>query len=108
MNAGLFHTWDPKDPGYTFGQDSTLKNEESAHFKRIDVIFNCVDQPAKKVEATVLLDEEDEKTPSELWPSDHATVFADLEFDSKKEACGHDSSNNITTSYLLKSNLQAS
>ena len=86
--AGYVDTWTRRvgrpGLGYTCCQDELLTNEESELDERIDLIFvrNDTDFPAwpdlGPVKARVLGARERDKTPSGLWPSDHAGVFAKL------------------------------
>jgi endonuclease/exonuclease/phosphatase family metal-dependent hydrolase len=84
--AGFEDIWTIKlgndDPGHTCCQEANLLNEASLLDERIDLIFVRNDfgflpfsiiGPAF---ATVVGDEQGEKTPSGMWPSDHAGVFA--------------------------------
>jgi len=70
------------DPGYTCCQEADLLNEASMLDQRIDLIFVRNDAaflPYSLVGpafATVVGDAQWEKTPSGLWPSDHAGVHA--------------------------------
>ena len=62
--------------GYTCCQEADLLNPASSHSERIDVIFS-LDQP-KFSQSSVLGIFPWQKTPSGLWPSDHATVIGRL------------------------------
>ncbi|MGZ4495431.1 MAG: endonuclease/exonuclease/phosphatase family protein [Nocardioides sp.] len=62
--------------GWTCGQDGDLCNEESLLRERIDYVFV---RGAAVRACTVVGDAVDDRTPSGLWPSDHAGVVADLE-----------------------------
>jgi hypothetical protein len=66
-------------PGLTCCQAPDLLNEESILEERIDVIFSKK-FPYGRVIANVVGDEEEDKTPSGLWPSDHAGVVTRLKF----------------------------
>jgi len=67
-----------KPPGYTCCEAADLLNVESEHYERIDVVFA---RPAPvKVKANVMDDETTDKTASGLWPSDHASVIAELTY----------------------------
>jgi len=52
--------------------------------ERIDYIFYRSDVTAlgdkTEIEIETVGDEEEDKTPSDLWPSDHAGVTAEMEF----------------------------
>lgn len=80
--AGAFtDTWylRPGDPpGYTCCELGDLSNAPSLHDERIDLVFSAP-MPAK-VKANVLDAEVDDKTLSGLWPSDHASVSAELSY----------------------------
>ena len=70
------------DPGYTFGQNETVDNAESLMFERIDYVFaNFGDLEPDKIKVEVLGADEADKTPSGLWPSDHAGVAVKLSFE---------------------------
>jgi len=68
-----------KPKGYTCCQADDLSNEKSMLYERIDVIFSL--NPPARVKANVLNNNPEDKTPSGLWPSDHATVVGRLFFD---------------------------
>ncbi len=87
--AGFLDAWvmdGTTDPGFTCCQDEDLRNPASALSMRIDHILFRSDlnllpvTPAFRVDAETVGDEEDDRTPSGLWPSDHAGVFARLTF----------------------------
>jgi hypothetical protein len=65
-----------KPPGFTCCEAADLSNAESMHDERIDVIFSLI--PPARVKANVLNNNPEDKTPSGLWPSDHATVLGRL------------------------------
>lgn len=64
--------------GLTCCEEEDLLNPLSVHDRRVDVIFS-LDRPGK-VQARALNTDPADKTPSGLWPSDHATVAATLKF----------------------------
>ncbi len=65
-------------PGYTCCQSADLLNVDSELDERIDMIFT---RPAPStVKAQVLGANAQSKTASGLWPSDHASVFAELTY----------------------------
>ena len=67
-----------KPPGYTCCELGDLSNAPSLHDERIDLVFSG---PAPvKVKANVLDAEVEDKTLSGLWPSDHASVSAELSY----------------------------
>ena len=86
--AGYVDAWTRRvgrpDPGFTCCQSEFLTNEESWLDERIDLVFvrNDTDFPAFSnlgpVKARVAGAQERDKTPSGLWPSDHAGVAAKL------------------------------
>ena len=65
--------------GFTCCQDEDLLNKKSDLYERIDLIFTS--EPPKKVKAKVVDKGKKDKTPSGLWPSDHAGVVADIKFE---------------------------
>jgi len=65
-----------KPPGFTCCEAADLSNGESELYERIDVIFSLI--PPVRVKANVLNNNPEDKTPSGLWPSDHATVVGRL------------------------------
>lgn len=70
------------DPGYTFGQNETVDNPDSLMFERIDHVFvNFGDLDPKQIKAEVLGKDPADRTPSGLWPSDHAGVGVKLGFE---------------------------
>jgi endonuclease/exonuclease/phosphatase family metal-dependent hydrolase len=69
----------PGNPdGFTCCQLADLSNPVSIHDERIDVIFSLT--TPVKVKANVLDDEPDDKTASDLWPSDHSSVIGELTY----------------------------
>lgn len=66
-------------PGFTCGQATDLLNTESQLFKRVDVIFSSI--APDEAEARRTGADEEDRTASGLWPSDHAGVVAKLRFD---------------------------
>jgi endonuclease/exonuclease/phosphatase family metal-dependent hydrolase len=85
--AGYRDTWldgGPDTPGFTCCHDPDLRNETSQLSQRLDLILagnglklrNA--QLVGGVQATVLGDDPADRTPSGLWPSDHAGVVATL------------------------------
>jgi endonuclease/exonuclease/phosphatase family metal-dependent hydrolase len=88
-DAGYLDTWNaqvqpPADEGYTCCQDADLLNADSVLDERVDLIWVRNDQGKLKSslavtkEADVLGDEPADKTPSGLWPSDHAGVANEM------------------------------
>jgi endonuclease/exonuclease/phosphatase family metal-dependent hydrolase len=85
-DAGLREVWpllNPKDPcggaGWTSGQDS-IENEASTLDHRIDDVF--LSEGFSALRADVVGEEESDRTPSGLWPSDHASTWAKVRLDS--------------------------
>lgn len=66
-------------PGLTCCEDGDLLNEPSAHVRRVDIIFSK-SIPDNVNASKVLNTSTDDKTASGLWPSDHASVDAMLQF----------------------------
>jgi endonuclease/exonuclease/phosphatase family metal-dependent hydrolase len=84
MQLATFYTdvWNlrPGNPkSLTCCQWDDLSNHKSVLYERIDVIFSL--NPPSRVKAKVLGDRIGDKTASDLWPSDHASVSATLSFD---------------------------
>ncbi len=88
-NAGYVDVWPhnlkgSEGDGFTSIHDSDLMNEEIKLDQRIDLIFvRNQGNPSGQneigpVQAIVVGDELDERTPSGLWPSDHAGIIAKL------------------------------
>jgi hypothetical protein len=68
--------------GYSCCQAEDLSNRHSEHYERIDIIFSQT-PPTKVRDARLLGVKTADKTWPPglgLWPSDHASVAADLEF----------------------------
>lgn len=85
LNAGLTEVWPmvyPKSPcgsaGWTSGQDA-LDGPGSTLDHRIDDVFVSAGFSALKAE--VVGDEQVDRTPSGLWPSDHASTWAKIRLD---------------------------
>ena len=79
---GLADTWylrPGNPPGFTCCELADLSNAPSIHDERIDIVF-AYPTPAGKVKANVLDTEVEDKTPSGLWPSDHASVSVELTY----------------------------
>jgi endonuclease/exonuclease/phosphatase family metal-dependent hydrolase len=71
-----------KSPGLTCCQVADLSNDVSALYERIDVIFTLAEP--ERVKANVLDNAPGDKTPSGLWPSDHAGLVGRLNFEKSK------------------------
>lgn len=65
--------------GFTCCEAADLLNAPSSNDQRIDIVFS-LPAPAK-VKANVMDAELTDKTISGLWPSDHASVIAELTYD---------------------------
>jgi endonuclease/exonuclease/phosphatase family metal-dependent hydrolase len=79
LDVGFFDSWaevHPKLPGPTCCQDEDLLNATSALAFRIDHVLTS--EGFRTLSAQVLGDETRDKTPSGLWPSNHAGVVAKL------------------------------
>lgn len=79
IGAGFVDTWvqaNPTDPGYTFGNAADLLNPIPTLTTRIDHVLT---RPSVEVFRSVIVGtDQDNRTPSGLWPSDHAGVIATL------------------------------
>lgn len=83
ISAPFTDTWllrRQDEPGLTCCEDGLLMNPISMHVRRIDIIFSKT-APNKVIASKVLNTTAGDKTPSGLWPSDHASVDAMLEYD---------------------------
>ncbi len=87
IDAGFVDAWligPPRGVGYTSNQASDLLNPVSQLFHRIDFVFyrdEFTDRTGKfqgAVMADIVGEEQGDRTPSGLWPSDHAAVSASL------------------------------
>src|SRR6516164_4386659 len=75
-NAGLTDAWNPRRPGPTCCQDPSLLNARSKLDQRVDLILL---RGAFAVENINLIGSKpSDRTPSGLWPSDHAGIVATL------------------------------
>lgn len=90
LDAGLTEVWPmvyPNDPcgpaGWTSGQDA-LDGPTSTLDHRIDDVFVSAGFSALKAE--VVGDEQADRTPSGLWPSDHASTIAKIRLDNAKRS----------------------
>jgi endonuclease/exonuclease/phosphatase family metal-dependent hydrolase len=68
-----------KPAGLTCCELADLSNAPSQHEERIDIVF-AFPSPDGKVKANVLNADVDDKTASGLWPSDHASLSAELTY----------------------------
>jgi endonuclease/exonuclease/phosphatase family metal-dependent hydrolase len=81
IEAGFTDVWTLRsrpDPGFTCCQAPDLLNELSLLDERIDVVLTR--DMLRRASAKVIGDRVADKTPSGLWPSDHAGVAARLLF----------------------------
>ncbi|MDH4020905.1 MAG: hypothetical protein OEU84_15025 [Xanthomonadales bacterium] len=84
---GLADVWNiqdkpPAKPGFTCCQSELLDNSRSMLDERIDVVLTDFGELVpEKIKVYVLGDEPADKTPTGLWPSDHAGVAAKLSFE---------------------------
>ena len=86
IDAGFVDAWSearPRDPGFTCCQEPDLLNPTSVLDERIDLIlvrddFEQDNGIVGGVHVGVLGEEQGDRTPSGLWPSDHAGVLATL------------------------------
>ncbi|MBJ7949797.1 MULTISPECIES: endonuclease/exonuclease/phosphatase family protein [Bacillus cereus group] len=78
INAGFKDTWTiaGKGNGLTCCQDANVLNLISQLFVRIDLILFRGNFKVEKVD--VVGEEQEDRTPTALWPSDHAGVVASL------------------------------
>lgn len=80
--SGFSDTWKvahPGDPGFTCCQATDLLNVPSQLDARIDLVLTR--GPFGVEEASIVGDEVTDRTPSGLWPSDHASVVVTLELE---------------------------
>ncbi len=79
IGAGFSDAWSvvhPGDPGYTCCQDADLLNNPSELSQRVDLILTRNGPLA--VDADTVGEALADRTPSGLWPADHAGVVATL------------------------------
>jgi hypothetical protein len=84
--GGLVDVWNvvnPNNPGLTGSQQEDLLNASTLS-KRIDLIFVRGSDDLSSLKADVVGDDEAARTPSGLWPSDHAGVTASIRLPSFK------------------------
>jgi endonuclease/exonuclease/phosphatase (EEP) superfamily protein YafD len=78
-SAGFVDAWRAAGtgtPGFTCCQSADLRNATSALSQRVDQVF--FRGAGRVIDAALLGADPGERTPSGLWPSDHAGVFATL------------------------------
>lgn len=81
-DSGYVDVWTLRNgnpPGFTCCQAENLLNPESILSERVDVIF-VSEYPINQVNANTVGNDTEDKTPTGLWPSDHAGVTAHMEF----------------------------
>jgi endonuclease/exonuclease/phosphatase family metal-dependent hydrolase len=78
--AGYTDAWklraDPSVPGFTCCQDGNLRSPESHLDRRIDFVWFLGSLPSGTPDVNTVGDLLVDRTPSEMWPSDHAGVVA--------------------------------
>ena len=82
LGDGFTDAWDQArsgQPGHTCCQAANLLNPVSLLDERIDLVF-FRGKGFRADRAKVVGDEPGDRTPSGLWPSDHAGVHAELSF----------------------------
>ncbi len=75
--SDTFAAANPEVSGYTCCQSADLMNPESILDRRLDLILFRGDVDVSSAQR--IGDAQDDRTPSGLWPSDHAGVIAELE-----------------------------
>jgi endonuclease/exonuclease/phosphatase family metal-dependent hydrolase len=78
--AGFDDAWAetrPGDPGFTGTQDALLLNHSSEADERIDLVLYRGD--VRAISTEIVGESPDDRTPSGLWPSDHAGVVGTLD-----------------------------
>jgi hypothetical protein len=88
--GGYVDTWNRLIPGYTCCQQSDLLNWRSVLDKRVDLIlvsgdFELWRRNRRAVRSWLVGNRFWDKTPSGLWPSDHAGVITSLRLSSYEE-----------------------
>jgi endonuclease/exonuclease/phosphatase family metal-dependent hydrolase len=79
LAAGFTDAWStthPGAPGYTWGQEADLLNPVSQASERIDLVLLGAGLSATAMD--IVGEEPGDRTPSGLWPSDHAGVVATI------------------------------
>jgi len=82
LSGAFTDTWNlrpGKPKGFTCCQAADLLNDPSSLYERIDIVF-ALPAPSA-VKSNVMDNESNDKTLSGLWPSDHASVIAELTYD---------------------------
>lgn len=84
LDAGFRDVWEPSaSDGFTCCQSESLTNEASELDQRIDFIFIRGDITAKK-RSIKLFSDTTFQQDQPLWASDHAGVFATIDFKARK------------------------
>src|SRR5918995_1994768 len=83
IGAGFTDAWSvthPEELGNTFGQEPLLLNTTVELTQRIDLVLfrGSLSDSLSAVKSDVVGDELEDRTPSGLWPSDHAGVVTTL------------------------------
>lgn len=78
IGASFADAWGLREAGFTCCQESDLLNPTSRLNRRIDLIL--VRGGLSVADARIVGDDPADRTPSGLWPSDHAGVVARLRF----------------------------
>ena len=81
VDAGLTDVWSVANAGkdgFTGSQEEDLLNTPSALSERIDLIFVRGADDISVVKAAIVGADLEDRTPSGLWPSDHAGVVASV------------------------------
>jgi hypothetical protein len=84
INSGFTDAWSVKHPGElgnTWGHQEDLRDTTTALTQRLDLVLFRDGPPEDglcAVDADVIGDNLSDRTPSGLWPSDHAGVVATL------------------------------
>jgi hypothetical protein len=68
-----------RPPGFTCCQAEDLLNPDSILSDRRDMTFT-LDMPLGMVKANLVGNDAEDKTPSGLWPSDHAGLVTRIQF----------------------------
>jgi endonuclease/exonuclease/phosphatase family metal-dependent hydrolase len=79
INSGLVDGWlqrRPTDPGFTCCQDQTLLNPNSKLNQRIDLVLLRGNISVRDIK--LVGNQKSDRTPSGLWPADHAGIVATL------------------------------
>lgn len=82
LDAGFHDVWSeihPSAPGFTCCQSPDVRNTKSLLSQRIDLVFSR--GPIEANDAQLVGTRAVDRTPSGLWPSDHAGVMATLNLD---------------------------